>query len=93
MPSPPLCLKAIVQLNIKSERDIGISCLLAIRAFGRVHCCFVWVRFTLFDEAICVRPACSLFKQMMASNLGLFDCSHINTAKQQVFNEALRVCF
>lgn len=33
----------------------------------------------------------SLFKQIMASNLDLFDCSHINTAKQQVFNEALRV--
>lgn len=57
MSSQSLCLVVIVQLSIKSERDIGISCLLEIRAFGHVHCCFVWVRFTLFDEAICVRPA------------------------------------
>lgn len=92
-PSPSLCLKAIVQLSIRSERDIGISCLLAIRAFSLIHCCFVWVRFTLFDEAICVRPACSLFKQITASNLDLFDCSHIqHTAKQQVYNEAMRAC-
>lgn len=70
---------------------MGISCLLAIRTFGLIHCCFVWLRFTLFDEAICVRPACSLYKQITASNLDLFDCGDINTAKQQVLIEAFCV--
>lgn len=79
-PPPPLCLKAIVQLSISSEWDMGISCLLAIRTFGLVHCCFVCLRFTLLDEAICVRPACCLYKQITASNLDLFDHRNINTA-------------
>lgn len=92
MPSPSQRLKAFVEPSIRRERDGGISCLLAIRAFGLIHCCFVRVRFTLFDEAICVRPACSLFKQSMASNLDLFESGHINTSKQLAYNEALRVC-
>lgn len=47
----------------------------------------------LFASGRLVSLSPSLHTQIMASNLDLCDCSHINTAKQQVLMEALRVCF
>lgn len=74
-PSPPLCLKAFVQLKIRSEKDGGISCLLAIRTFILVHCCFVWWGYLLQVSLLSL--------QTNYANLDLFDRNHVNTAKQQ----------